>query len=391
MFKKNIFAASVLFVLVFSAMTAVCFADTPAQLKSQARNLMKARNYEQAEAIYKDIVRDYPGTEYDFLARKNLVLIYIIKERYDQAQEVLDKLIGDFSNNMELPEALYDIAKRYERSGKYEKAKSIFERIIRQCPDSSKVKGAHDHIRKIDVLSLIRSRDYTAAQQAVDKLTIDYSGNRSLPGILYDIANGYRASGRYEEAKGIYGDIVTKYPDTEEASGAEEMLVSIYVSLEGDGGVPRALEGLSRDYSGSSSFPAMLYIIAGRSGSEAAKNIYRTIARDYPGTEPAFKAQSALALRCIASGEYAEADSILDRLLKDYPGHSGLQEAVTRIAEQYYIEAFRMEGEGLAGQAKDNFQKAAGLWQMAIDKLPTDPYTMPNTCSWAGDCYNRLG
>jgi tetratricopeptide (TPR) repeat protein len=64
---------------------------------------------------------------------------------------------------------------------------------------------------------------------------------------------------------------------------------------------------------------------------------------------------------------------------------------VTRIAEQYYIEAFRMEGEGNAGGAKGNLQKAVGLWQMAIDKLPTDANTMPQACCWAGDCYRTLG
>ena len=93
---------------------------------------------------------------------------------------------------------------------------------------------------------------------------------------------------------------------------------------------------------------------------------------------------------CITSGEYAEADAIVDRLVKDYPGHSGLQVAVTEIAEQYYTEAFRMEEKGDASGAKGNLQKAAGLWQMAIDNLPTDAKAMPQACCWAGDCYHTL-
>lgn len=392
--SKKILVVLVSLGLVFSAMTVVCFAETPVELKNQARGLMKAKEYEQAEAIYKALINDYPDTEYDFLARKNLVVIYIKLGRYSEAEEVLDSLVEDFSENTSLPRWLYRIAKKYTREGKYEKAKSIFELIKQQYPDSSKIEGSQDHIRELEVLFLVQSSNYTEAQQALNKLVEDYSGHRSLPGMLYDIATEYQASGRYDEAKNIYGDIITDYPQTDNAKDAKESLVSLYVSLEADGQLEGSLDRLTADYSGHSGLPAMLYIIAERCKRqeryEEAKSIYRTIARDHSGTESAFKANKELALIYITSGEELKADAVLDSLLSDFSGHPLLPAAVTRVAEQYYIEAFRMEGEGLISQAKGYFQKAVSIWQMVIDELP-EPNTMPKACCWAGDCYHTLG
>ena len=71
MSTKTLLISSVLFgVLLFMA-TGVCFAGT-SELLEQADTYKQDGNYEQAEAIYQQIISNYPDTDYAFLAQKNL-------------------------------------------------------------------------------------------------------------------------------------------------------------------------------------------------------------------------------------------------------------------------------------------------------------------------------
>jgi hypothetical protein len=70
MVKKILFTSLALSGLLFSTMPPACFADAAAQLK-QAETYKQNEQYEQAEAIYRDIVADYPGTDEAFKAQKS--------------------------------------------------------------------------------------------------------------------------------------------------------------------------------------------------------------------------------------------------------------------------------------------------------------------------------
>jgi len=62
MIKNILFAALFLFGLLLCQMPGVCFADAAAQLE-QAEKCEETGKYEEAEAMYKQIVTEYPGTD----------------------------------------------------------------------------------------------------------------------------------------------------------------------------------------------------------------------------------------------------------------------------------------------------------------------------------------
>ena len=67
-------------ILLFAGITYPVFADVSAQLK-EAETFQKNGDYGQAEAIYRQIVTDYPGTNDALEAQKQLTLIYIATDR----------------------------------------------------------------------------------------------------------------------------------------------------------------------------------------------------------------------------------------------------------------------------------------------------------------------
>ena len=298
MFKKSIFAGVVLFGFVFLQVTEMCFADEPQARLRYAWKHKEWRHYEKAEGLYRAISIDYPGTDYDLEARREVVFMDITLGKNDEAQGMLDSLISDFSKHPSLPEILYGIAQRYERERIYEKAKALYQQITQQYPTCPCAEGAASHLRTTSVLCLIRSGDYPAAQEAIDRLKADFSGD-SLSGKLCRIASEYGRSGKNEEAASIYQGVIADYPGTEDAFNARRALVILYISMGNYTAAQQALDKLTAEFPpGESDLPRALYFIAkayeDTNRYEEALSTYRTIIKDYPSSDYALTARKRL-------------------------------------------------------------------------------------------------
>jgi len=343
MLKQILFTYLVLFGLVFSEMAEECFADALAQLE-------RVETYKwypaQAEAIYQAIKKDHPGTDYALKAQKNLVISYLSAKRDDQAQQTLGRLIGDFSGHSGLPEALYDIARIYERSRKYEKAKSIYQQIIQQYPSSSFASKAQLGAPRMDVLSHISAKNHNAAQAAIDSLITSFSGHSGLSSTLYDIARRYERAKKYEEAKGVYQQIIQQYPDSS-ATGRAQLSVAkinIFSLVElGETRAAQAINSLVTNFSGHSDLSEALYDIAIRyervKKYEEAKSIYQQIIQQHPDSSHASRAQLNILKMNISSfvesGNYTAAQAAIDSLTANFSGHSYLPSVLYDIARRY--------------------------------------------------------
>ena len=267
--------------------------DLPKALYAIARRYRWSRKYEEAENIYQQITQQYPDNSLDSKAQLNALrtnTLSLIESGEDkQAKVVVDKLVADFSGHRALPEALYDVARKYEDTGKYEKAKSIYQRIIQQYPDSSYVNKAQLDVPKINVLSLIESGSDTEVQAAIDSLIADFNDHPDLPESLFEIGEQYynkafekknegldaeakdhftkaivvwgkiitelpestftahayyfsavcyRKLGQYEKAIEYYQKVVTDWPDYEYAWSAQCLIGSCYEKLRDSGSLP---------------------------------------------------------------------------------------------------------------------------------------------------------
>jgi len=117
------------------------------------------------------IVTNYSETEYELIAQSGLEILYIKWGKDDKAQETFDKLmlIASSSGDSALPGALYQIAKTYENLNNYEKAKSIYQILVREYGASR-----HNFASQKGLVSMyILLEGSSQPQEVIDELTAD--------------------------------------------------------------------------------------------------------------------------------------------------------------------------------------------------------------------------
>jgi outer membrane protein assembly factor BamD (BamD/ComL family) len=77
MSTKTLLISSIVSAVLLFLVAGVFFAGTT-ELLGQAGSYQEKGQYEQAEAIYQQIVTSYPGTDYAFEAQKNLAILYVL-------------------------------------------------------------------------------------------------------------------------------------------------------------------------------------------------------------------------------------------------------------------------------------------------------------------------
>ena len=97
---------------------------------------MKNKQYQQAEAIYQQIVTAFPDTNEALEAQKQRTIVYIDTNRQEQADAAFEKLTANFSSHKDIAQAVHDIAYQYRCANKQQKANQIDQYVIDHWPDS---------------------------------------------------------------------------------------------------------------------------------------------------------------------------------------------------------------------------------------------------------------
>ena len=308
-----------------------------------ARRYERSRKYGEARSIYQQLVQQYPdsseaGKARLYIPKMNVLSLFDSKEK-TAAEAALDSLIADFNDHPDLPEDLYGVAKRYQDSGKYERAKIIYEKITTHCPGPEYPLKAQRNL----VILYISMEETDQAQEALDKLAQEFSGDRNLPKALLSIAETYRKSKKFEEAESIYETVATDYPGTEHALKARKKLTIVYVDVGDDTGAQEALDKLAQEFSGNPNLADALYEIATRyewvrGRYEEAQPIYQQIIQQFPDSSYA-KEQVDLSrtnvIYLIESGNYSLAQEVLHKLVAEFSGHPDLPRTLDGIAGRY--------------------------------------------------------
>ena len=112
MANKTLLITSVLFGFLLSAAAGQCLADAAAQFK-QADDYKQNKQYEQAEAIYQQIVTDFPDSFDALEAQKQLTILYIKQDNQPQAEAAFQKLLAYFYMHNEIAKAVNKVADHY--------------------------------------------------------------------------------------------------------------------------------------------------------------------------------------------------------------------------------------------------------------------------------------
>jgi len=131
MLRKILFISSV--TLLFLTIPHPALADVSAQLK-QAAGYKDNRQYQQAEAIYQQIITDFPDTNDALEAQKQLTVVYIAWDRQPQAEAAYQQLLANYSEDKRLAEAVRSIGDAYNDSGRYKKAIELYQYVVDNWP-----------------------------------------------------------------------------------------------------------------------------------------------------------------------------------------------------------------------------------------------------------------
>jgi TolA-binding protein len=313
-----------------------------------------------------------------------------------QARQALDKLAGEFSSEPGLAGAFLSIAEIYRKAKKYEEAKSIYETVVTNYPGTERALKAQ---KKLAIV-YIDVDDDPNAQQAIDRLSQDFSGDPNLADALYEIAKRFEwVRGKYEQAAPIYQQIVQSFPDSSYAKEKLDLSRTNIIYLIESGNYTLAAEALSNLLSDFSQHPDLAWTLDGIAGRyekskryDEARSIYRKIVTDYNETDYAFTAQKKLTILEIKSGDYTAAQAMLDILIADFNDQPGLPEAVFIVGEQYYYKAFDDNKKCIKVKYQEYLYKAKDIWERILAQWPeSSSIGLKHAQYFTAVCYRRFG
>ena len=387
--RKNIlFTAMFLLFLPLLLTTTAVSANPSAQLE-QADSLFKKGQYEQAEAIYQQVIAEYAGTDDAFAAQKQLTFLYIAWNRYPQAETAYNQLLANFSGNKDISQAVHDIAYRYRCVNKREKANELDQYVVDTWPDSD-----YALLGQMDIAKYyVDQGDEPNAEAATAKLLTNYSGHALIARAVHDVAQHYRYTQRYKKANELYQFVVETWPKAEHALWAQADLIKSYLALGDDSSAEAAVEKLIADFSWSEHIARAIHDTAWEYRKLAnygwANELDQYVIDHWPKDVQAMWAKMDMAKTDIVLGNYATADKTVDILIADFSDQPELSTAIFMLGEQYYNKAFACENQGQTAEAKSHFQKAIAIWERIINELPQSSIT-PQAYYFAARCYDKL-
>ena len=388
MFKKVLFILSVVF--LFSAMAHNAFADVSAQLE-QAQAYVNNREYEQAEAIYKTIVQDYPGTDDALEAQRRLTQLYIFWKKEPEAEAAFEEVLAEFSQEESTIDAVIQVADIYSGQGKHQEALELYQDCLNRLPDGEQA----IRLQLGMAISNIALGNDSDTQVAIEQLLAEFSDSEHIAEAVADIAESYRKSGRCEEAVQFYQYALANWPGSEETMWSQAGLARSNIALGDDPNAQAATDKLLTEFSDNNGISEAIYEIADEYLSlekyEKANQVFQYVLDNRPRADEAIWSHAGIAMSKIGVDDDANALAAVDSLISDFNDHPELQGAVSSIAEQYYNRAFQMEKEELADQAQNYFQKAIAIYEIVADELPSTGDVTPEACCLVGVCYRKLG
>ncbi len=385
MLKKVLFVTLVSFCLLFSAMARKCLAD-PADQLEQAEIYKKDGDYQQAEAIYKTVVQENPGTDYALDAQKRLAILYLDISNEGQAQLAVDELVAGFSGNVRIAEAVHEIAGHCRWLKKYEKSKQLCQHVVDSWPGSKSAMWSQMGV----AMANISLGEPDAAAAAIDKLVADFSGNEHIAQAVHEIAGHCNFLEKHQKARELHQYVLDNWPDSKQAMWSQMGVAVSNTALGETEAAAAAVDKLLADFSENEQIADAVRQVANahrKSGKyEKASELYQYVIANWPGSEQVRRSQMGLAMLDIAVKDGADAELAMDKLIADFGDHPDLPRLISSIEEAYYIRILSAET-----WLEENYLYPVELWEKVMAEIPDLFHDDPDLYYFIACCYYQLG
>jgi len=261
-------------------------------------------------------------------------------------------------------------------------AESIYQQVLQQYPGTDNALKAHKNL----VISYILAKRDGNAQQKLNQLSTDFSGNSGLAVALYDIARVYERTRKYTEATSIYQQITQNHPGSVEAVKVQlsSSRIDILTGIDKKVDVANAINQLIADFGNHTELPSTLYDIARRheraKAYERAKGLYQKIIQDYPNSLAANSAQlgvrRAEALSYIEAKDYGQAQAAVAALIADFSSNPDLSEALYDIGIRYERARQYNDAKNIYQQITQSHPDSSHACRAGLDASKVDIYLL---------------
>ena len=296
-----------------------------------------------------------------------------------------------------MPAALYGIGETCRFLKKYEDANSIYEQLAERYPESSYAGKAQLEISEMAALSLIETEDKAAAESAVNEITEDFNDQSGLAASLYNIAERYDLSRKFEDANNVYRQIVEEHPDSSQADNARLRLAKLGIVFAINSGkddtVGTALDNLIADFNSHPGLATAVFMVGEQYYYKAfedpnkcltvkseeslvnAQEIWERIITGLPVSQPDTTHAYFFSAACYRKlGEYEKAVEYYEKIVSEWPDYEYAGIAQCLVGD--YLQKLMSAGGLSSTEAWPKIEQA----YLAVIENYSDSLSAPDAC-----------
>jgi len=305
----------------------------------------KKRDPEKAIKYFDEQIANFPDTPFSAEAAMQKSSAYMAQERYEEAQQALQKFISTSKDEALLAQAEFNLAIIFSQTGKTADAVTGFKTVRDKYPNSEQAEDAGFYLGQ----TLYAADDAKGALEELNAFITKFPQSKLVPQAFYVKARTLGKLGKKPDSLLAYAKVAQDYPDSEVA-------------------VP-------------SFFERAATLLADEKPEDAATVMREFIAR-YPNAPQVYQAFSFIADVQVSKKKPLEGIKIYEEYLAKFPEEPAAAKAHVALANLWKKASEAMDGYLAIGAAekerwKENYDKAIHHAQTAIEKYPETDAVSP--------------
>jgi len=367
-------------------------AEMPAVLYGIVGRYKSAREFQRAESLSQRICQQFSSSEQaqriQLDSGKEQVLNLIADRKFQQAEEAVNNMVSAAGSNPAMPQTLFNIAREFKESERYDETIRIYQKIAQNYPNSEFAGKARIGVDKLRIWNLINAGDAAGAQSALEKLIKDYKDEDDLAHTVHGIAVKFDENGYSEQAKSLYSRVRQDYPNEAIAEMAAVGLrlcdIRAMIGKKAPyAAVKTEIDKLMSDLSGRRQLPVAVLDIAfaylqqamrldEQGSAEQAKESYRNtikvceiVTNQLPRSPATPKAYDYEIICYQKLGVHAKTIECCQKIVNDYPNYQKRWQALSMMGNIY--ENLKKSGAISKTEAD---QKLKAVYEQLLSEYP---------------------
>jgi tetratricopeptide (TPR) repeat protein len=308
----------------------------------------------------------------------------------DSAWGNINKLLNDYPGDRRTVEAIGQVAWSCRKVFDFRNARSLYQHVVERWPDHERAIYSQRGV----ILASIALKEKEAASAGVARLRETFSDHAEFAKMMSDVAEAYRESRHFAEARELHRYILENREDYDGAIFSQRGVILCSVELEDDPNTQAGIDRLLAEYGNHPKIADVSYQVARRLNYKdpvRAAQLYDRVIWERPDSDIGLFSGMNFGTLKVYAGDLEGGQAIFDEVLAANEGHPLLPKAVALVAEAYFDKGAERRIKKQSGEARMCYQKALVSFYRIMEELPETEYTTAWAHYFAGMCHEMLG